>query len=49
MQAVEALNYRPNLVAQGLRGQSTKTIAVILGSIKNNYCNKLIYAVEKEA
>lgn len=47
--AVQELNYRPNLVAQGLRGQSTKTIAVILGSIKNNYCNKLIYAVEKEA
>lgn len=49
MKAVQELDYRPNLVAQGLRGQSTKTIAVILGSIKNNYCNKLIYAVEKEA
>ncbi|MBA4700643.1 LacI family DNA-binding transcriptional regulator [Faecalicatena contorta] len=49
LQAVKELNYRPNLVAQGLRGQSTKTIAVILGSIKNNYCNHLIYAVEKEA
>lgn len=47
--AVKELNYRPNLVAQGLRGQSTKTIAVILGSIKNNYCNRMIYAVEKEA
>ncbi|WP_333813949.1 LacI family DNA-binding transcriptional regulator [Muricomes intestini] len=49
LQAVRELNYRPNLVAQGLRGQSTKTIAVILGSIKNNYCNHMIYAVEKEA
>lgn len=49
MKAVADLNYTPNLVAQGLRGQSTKTIAVILGSIKNNYCNRLIYAIEKEA
>lgn len=49
LRAVEELNYRPNLVAQGLRGQSTKTIAVILGSIKNNYCNRMIYALEKEA
>lgn len=49
MKAVKTLNYRPNMAAQSLRGQSTKTIAVILGSIKNNYCNRLIYAVEKEA
>ncbi len=49
LQAVKELNYRPNLLAQSLRSQSTKTIAVISGSIKNNYCNKLIYAVEKEA
>lgn len=49
MNAVEQLKYRPNIAAQSLRGQSTKTIAVILGSIKNNYCNRLIYSVEKEA
>lgn len=49
LQAVQELNYRPNMVAQGLRGHSTKTIAVILGSIKNNYCNRMIYALEKEA
>lgn len=47
--AVKELDYRPNKVAQGLRGQSTKTIAVILGSIKNNYCNRMIYALEEEA
>lgn len=47
--AVRELNYSPNIIAQGLRSHSTKTIAVILGSIKNNYCNALVYAVEKEA
>lgn len=47
--AVKELNYTPNLIAQGLRSHNTKTIAVILGSIKNNYCNALVYAVEKEA
>lgn len=47
--AVKELNYSPNIIAQGLRSHSTKTIAVILGSIKNNYCNALVYAVEKEA
>lgn len=49
LKAVEKLNYRPNVVAQSLRRNVTNTIAVILGSIKNNYCNKLIYAIEKEA
>lgn len=49
LRAVRELNYRPNVVAQSLRRNTTNTIAVILGSIKNNYCNKLIYAIEKEA
>ncbi len=49
LKAVKELNYRPNVVAQSLRRNTTNTIAVILGSIKNNYCNKLIYAIEKEA
>ena len=49
LRAVKELNYRPNMMAQSLRRNSTNTIAVILGSIKNNYCNRLIYAIEKEA
>lgn len=47
--AVETLGYVPNSIAQGLRNHSTKTIAVVLGSIKNNYCNELVYAIEKQA
>ncbi len=49
LKAVKELNYRPNMMAQSLRRNTTNTIAVILGDIKNNYCNRLIYAIEKEA
>ena len=49
LEAVAQLDYVPNTIAQGLRSHSTKTIAVVLGSIKNDYCNALVYAIEKEA
>lgn len=49
MEAVHQLDYQPNLIARGLRSHTTKTIALIVGSIKNNYSNALVYAVEKEA
>lgn len=48
-EAVKQLDYQPNLIARGLRSQSTKTIAVIVGSIRNTYSTALVYAVEKEA
>lgn len=47
--AVRQLDYQPNLIARGLRSQTTKTIAVIVGSIRNRYSTALVYAVEKEA
>ena len=47
--AVRQLDYQPNLIARGLRSQTTKTIAVIVGSIRNTYSTALVYAVEKEA
>lgn len=46
--AVRQLDYQPNLIARGLRSQTTKTIAVIVGSIRNTYSTALVYAVEKE-
>lgn len=47
--AIEELNYIPNAIAQGLRASGTKTIGVVVGSIKNNFCNQLLYSVEKVA
>jgi len=49
MRAVEELNYRPNAIAQGLRNQNTKTLAVIIGNIKNSYYNSLVFSIEDEA
>lgn len=48
-EAVDALGYLPNAIAQGLRSRNTMTIAVILASIKNNFCNSLVYAIEEHA
>lgn len=47
--AIRELNYSPNAIAQCLRSQNTKTIGVIVGSIKNNFCNQLLYSVERIA
>lgn len=47
--AIKELNYVPNAIAQGLRANGTKTIGVVVGSIKNNFCNRLLYEVEKTA
>lgn len=49
LEAVKQLNYQPNLIARGLRSQSTKTIAVVVGNIRNTYSTALVYTVEKEA
>lgn len=47
--AADEMNYQPNMIARSLRSDKTKTIAVVIGSIKNNYCTALVYAVEKMA
>ena len=47
LRAIKELDYTPNVIAQGLRSKSTKTIGVVVGSIKNNFCNQFLYAVEK--
>ncbi|MDO4274516.1 MAG: LacI family DNA-binding transcriptional regulator [Eubacteriales bacterium] len=49
MDAAEQLNYIPNAIAKGMRNQSIKTIAVLIGSIKNNFFSEITYSIEKEA
>lgn len=47
--AIEQLNYSPNAVAQSLRQKKTNTIAVVVGSVSNNFFSKVIGAIENEA
>lgn len=47
--AIREIDYVPNAIAQGLRSSGTRTIGVVVGSIKNNFCNRFLYAVEKTA
>ena len=49
LEAIEQLGYSQNAIAQGLRAKSTKTIGVIVEDITNNFCNRLLDAVERVA
>lgn len=49
MRAVEASGYRPNLVAQSLRDQRTKTIGVSVPDITNPFFNGIVRAIDAEA
>ncbi|MCZ4602380.1 LacI family DNA-binding transcriptional regulator [Streptomyces sp. Lzd4kr] len=45
MEAVEQQNYRPNMVAKGLRSQKTQSVALLLVDIANPYYPALARAV----
>lgn len=49
LSAIDQLGYSQNAIAQGLRSKSTKTIGVVVGDITNNFCNRLLNAVERVA
>ncbi|MDC7289959.1 LacI family transcriptional regulator [Blautia schinkii] len=49
MSAAQQLDYIPNAIAKGMRNQSIRTIAVLIGSIKNNFFSEITYSIEKEA
>ncbi|KAA3646523.1 MAG: LacI family transcriptional regulator [Chloroflexi bacterium] len=49
MQAVEELNYRPNLVARSLRAQRSNTIGLIVADIRNPFFTDISRAVEDTA
>ncbi|MDL2233912.1 LacI family transcriptional regulator [Ruminococcaceae bacterium OttesenSCG-928-L11] len=46
--AIQRLNYRPNLLGRNLRLQQTRMILVILSSISNNFHAKIIRSIENE-
>lgn len=46
-EAVEKLNYRPNVIARGLRTQKTNSVGLILPDITNQFFSKLAKAIEE--
>jgi LacI family transcriptional regulator len=48
-EAIKELDYVPNALAQGMRNKATKIIAIVVGSIKNNFFSEIIHAIEQKA
>lgn len=46
---INQLQYSPNAVAQSLRNKKTNMLAVVVGSIANNFFSKVISVIENEA
>lgn len=49
LKAASELNYVPNNLAQGMRSHSTKTLAIIVPDIQNNFFGRIVAAVEQRA
>jgi DNA-binding LacI/PurR family transcriptional regulator len=49
LQAVEELDYRPNVLARNLRRQRTATIGVVVPDIENPHFGELVRSVEDQA
>ena len=47
MEAVERLNYVPDVMARAMQGKGTKQIAVMVDSIKNPFLAELVYSIEE--
>lgn len=49
LKVAKELNYQPNHYASNLREQKSKTIAIVLPELANNYFTQIIQGAEKEA
>lgn len=49
LSAVEKLNYRPNIIARGLRTHSTRTVAVIVPDMSSSFFSQVINGIEEIA
>lgn len=47
--AAEKLGYSPNLLGKNLRQRQTRIVLVMLSSLANTFCSKVIHGIEKEA
>ncbi|MCL4386078.1 MAG: LacI family transcriptional regulator [Cyanobacteria bacterium] len=49
IEAIEKLDYRPNIIARGLRIHSTRTVAVIVPDISSSFFSQVINGIEEVA
>jgi DNA-binding LacI/PurR family transcriptional regulator len=49
LDAVEKLDYRPNIIARGLRTKNIRTIGVIVPDISSSFFSQVIYGIEEMA
>ncbi len=49
VKVMEEHNYQPNLLGRHLRTQQTKIILVVLTSISNYFCNRVVNGIDEEA
>lgn len=49
MKVASEMNYIPNKLAQGMRSHSTKTLAVVVPDIQNNFFGCVVAAIEQRA
>lgn len=49
MSAVEKLGYKPNLFGKALRRSQTNIVMVMLSSLANTFCSRVIHAIDKIA
>jgi LacI family transcriptional regulator len=49
LKVTEELDYRPNLVARGLRSKRTSTIGIIVSNLENPYYTEIVRAVQDSA
>jgi DNA-binding LacI/PurR family transcriptional regulator len=49
LEAIEELNYSPSVFARGLRGQKTKSIAVLIPDFRSYWYSEVLHHIEREA
>ena len=49
LKVMDEHNYQPNILGRHLRTQQTKIILVILTSISNYFCNRVVNGIDDEA
>jgi len=49
LKAIKKLNYRPNIIARGLRTKSTRAIGLILPDISSSFFSQVVFGIEEIA